>query len=279
MKSQISRAALNMLNMTEYLVMSMRIYQHNVIQRLEDIFGPPAGGGDGGAGGPDWNLVQESYIGILETSATEVRRLDQVHRFNKVKLAEGRRHRKGLVGQLKTRHRDLRKSISGTYGDPALALVGLDAPPENRYLAIREQQLEILQRMRNPELSSRLPAPRGGQAGLDLTGLATAIEAEILDLEAAMEAIKRMRTQVDESKVIRDETLKQHYRRYLNIARIMEGNLRLAGLDELVERFRAPGPPKRKSSTSPAGGNTGGDPSGDQEDASETSEKAPPATG
>ncbi len=279
MKSQISRAALHSMDLTEYLIMSMRIYKPNVSIGLTGIFGPPAGDGTGdgtgdGVPAPDWDQVQESYIGLLETSAKEVRRLDQVHRLNKVKLSEGRYQRARLVDELRIRHRDLRKSFSGTYGEDALPLVGLDAPPEDRYLAVREQQLETLERMRDPELSSRLPATRAGQAAFDLTALADAIETEILELEAAMEAIQRMRTQVDESKVVKDETLKQHRRHYVHVARIMESYFHLAGLDELIERFRAPDRPKRRSK-SEGPDEAHGDPSGDREGVSEDSEEAP----
>ena len=243
MKSQTSKAALKSLDRTEFLVMSMRTHQPNVSARLTEAFERIGGAG---APAPDWDLVQESHAALLEASATEVRRTDQVYRLTRVKLSEMRRDRRELVGKLKTRHRDLRKSFNGTYGEDALPFVGLDAAPERRFVAFREQQLEVLERMRDPELAARLPAPRAGQAAPDLLALADAIQAEILELEAAMAAIKGMRKQVDESLVVKRETLREHRRLYVNVARILEGYYRTAGLDELAERVRSPAQPRRR---------------------------------
>ncbi len=245
MKSQTSKAALHSLDLTEFLVTSTRTQKPRVSAKLAEIFRPPEGGE--GAPAPDWDLVQESHAVRLETSAADVRRTDKVHRVNKVKLSDERRKRRKLVGKLTTRHRDLRSSFAGTYGKESLPLVGLDATPERRFVAVREQQLEFLERMRNPDLASRLPEPRGGQAPLDLTALADALEAEIFELEQSMVAIKRMRKQVDESQALKKEALKQHRRLYVHIARIQESYYRLAGLDELADRIRSPELPRRRS--------------------------------
>ncbi len=267
MKSQTSKAALKSLDLTEFLVMSARTQKPTVSSRLAAIFLPASPDGEG-ASVPDWDLVQESHAVLLETSAGKVRHTDQVHRHNKVKLSEARRSRRKLVWKLKIRHRDLRSSFTGTYGKDALPLVGLDAPPELRFVAIREQQLEVLERMRNPELAARLPEPRAGQKALDLTELADAIEAEIRELEAATEAIRRLRKQVDESLVVKEEVLAQHRRLYLNVARILAGYYRLAGLDELADRIRSPERPRRRQEASD-------EPSGDSAEASGDSEQAP----
>ncbi|MCP5110492.1 MAG: hypothetical protein GY953_06615, partial [bacterium] len=116
MKSQTSKAALNSLDLTEFLVTSTRTQKPRVTVQLTQVF-PQAPAGEGErAPAPDWDLVQESHAVLLETSAAEVRRTDKVHRLNKVKLSESRRGRNVLVGALKTRHRDLRSSFGGTYG-------------------------------------------------------------------------------------------------------------------------------------------------------------------
>ena len=248
MSSQTSKAALHSLDRTEFLVMSTRIQKPSVSGELAEIFRPVLPQGEGESPRmPDWDALQETHALLLETSAAEVRRTDQAHRLNKVRLSELRRGRRLLVAALKTRHRDLRSSFSGTYGKEALPLVGLDAPPERRFVAVREQQLEVLERMRDPQLTSQLPAPRSGQAALDLTAIAGAMEAEILELEAAVAAIQRMRKRVDAALVVKRETLRQHRRLYVNVARIQESYYRLAGLDELADRIRSPELPRRKA--------------------------------
>ena len=285
MNSQTSKAALKSLDLTEFLVMSTRTQKPNVSARLTQVFHPAVSRAEGeGVSAPDWDQVQESHAGLLESSAAEVRRTDKVHRLNKVKLSEMRRRRTTLVGALKTRHRDLRSSFSGTYGREALPLVGLDAPPERRFVAIREQQLEVLERLRDPDLVSRLPEPRAGQAALDLAALADAIEAEILELEEAMEAIQRMQKQVDESLVVKRETLKQHRRLYVNVARIQESYYRLAGLDDLAERIRSPElprrrPPEQSAAEEGESGEASGGSSGDSREDSEGSEEVPASPG
>ncbi len=283
MNSQTSKAALKSLDLTEFLVMSTRIQKPSVSGELVQVFRPVIPEGESaGIPMPDWDGLQESHALILEASATEVRRADQAHRINKVTMTERRRKRRKLVGNLKTRHRDLRSSFSGTYGKEALALVGLDAPPERRFVAVREQQLEILERLRDGELASQLPEPRSGQAPLDLAAIADSMEAEILELEEIMEAIKRMQKRVDAALVAKRETLRRHRRLYLNVARIQESYYRLAGLDELADRIRSPKLPRRK----PAGDEGQGDGTSaegaadtqEEQEESEETPDSPPAT-
>ncbi len=246
MSSQTSKTALYSLDRTEFLVSSIRTHQPNASPRLAEVYATTGGGA--GVPAPDWDLLQESHAALLEASAAEVRRTDQVYRVKKVKLSDLRRARRVLVKTLKQEHRDVRNSFTGTYGKESLALVGLDAPPERRFVAFREQQLETLERMRDPELAAMLPAPRAGQAALDLPALAEALEAEIGQLEASSAAIKGMGKQVDESMVVQKETLKQHRRHYVNVARVMEGYYRMAGLDDLADRIRSPELPRRRKS-------------------------------
>jgi len=266
MASQISRAALKLLEKTEFLVTSMRNLKTTAIVELGVIFHeilstvpgevPPA---------PDWDALQEGNLAMLEASAEEVRRTDRAYRRDRVRDRQLRRDRRDHVRRLKQGHRDLRQSFTGTYGDQALPLVGLDAPLDRRFLAVREQMLEVVERMLDADLAGKLPAPRAGQSAIDLVTLAGARQGEIQQLEVTMEAIKGMRKRLDASIVARDEAQDRHRRIYANVARVQEGLYRLAGLDDLADRIRVtePSPRQKKEEASQE------DPAGEQNNTQE----------
>ncbi len=247
MASQMSKAALKLLGKTEFLVTSIKnlkttagiqlgVIFHEILSTVEGE--PPHE--------PDWNVVQDCNLVLLEASGAEVRRTDRAYRRDRVRDRQLRRDRRDHVGQLKEGHRDLRQSFSGTYGDQALPLVGLDAPLDRRFLAIREQMQEVVERMLDPELAGKLPDPRAGQAAIDLEALVGARQGELEELEVTMEAIKGMRKRLDASIVTRDEAQSRHRRVYANVARVQEGLYRLAGLDDLADRIRVTEPSPRQ---------------------------------
>jgi hypothetical protein len=245
MASQTSEEALQRVDKSEFVVMSTRTQNANVSGALSSLFGgvPPQEGQP--ALVTDWQGVQESHAALLVHWTGEVRRADEAHRVNLVKTSQLRRKRKETVKGLKQQHRDLRKSFTGTYGPEALPLVGLDAQPALRFVAVREQLREVVTRMRNPELALQLPTPRAGQQPLDLVRLADALETHILAFEALDEEIRRMRKVVDESLAEKRRVLKAHRRIYVNVVGIQERYYRLVGLDDLADRIRSADPPRR----------------------------------
>ncbi len=247
MKSQISRAALKLLEMTEFLVTSVRNLKSTAVAHLGEVFQDLLAGA-GAPPAPDWSAVQDFNLALLTASAAEVQRTDRDHRHNRVRDRQLRRQRRHLVRVLKAGYRDLRQSFTGTYGEDALPLVGLDAPAEKRYLAVREQMREVIARMLDSELAARLPATRAGQAPIDLEALAGARQGEVEELEVTMEAIQESGKQLDASIVTRNEARRRHRRIYANVFRVQEGLYRLAGLDDLADRIRftVPSPPTKQ---------------------------------
>ncbi len=247
MASQISRAALKLLEKTEFLVTSMRNLKTVAIVQLGVIYHEILSGVDGEPPAePDWSLLHDGNLALLEASAAEVRSTDRAYRRDRVRDRQLRRNRRQHVRRLKEAHRDLRQSFTGTYGVEALPLVGLDAELARRFVAIREQMQEVVERMLDSELAAKLPSPRAGQSAIDLETLAAARQGEIEDLEATMEAIKGMRKRLDASIVGRDEARRRHRRIYANVARVQEGLYRLAGLDDLADRIRVTEPAPRQ---------------------------------
>ena len=252
MSSLTTRETLQMFEKTEFAITSTTTQKATVTAELTEALGGDLTAPDGTTVAmPDWDAVQTYHAALLERSAEEVRKADQDHRLNRVNVSQVRQKRRQLAGGLKRRHRDLRKSFTGTYGEEALPLVGLDAPPAKAFLAIREQQLETVERMRDPELASQLPEPRSGQEALNLVTLADRAEKGVRDFEAAGEEIQRMRKVLDESLIARKEAQKRHRRLYLNVVRIQEGYYRLAGLDELADRIRGGGRKKSPGAEPP----------------------------
>lgn len=239
MGSQTTVATLRSLDLGEYVITSTRTQKPEVSGELGHLFLKVVPDDrQSEVTVPDWDQIQEANASLLECSLANVRDKDQAHRLNQVTWDQMRADRKTLIDDLRDQHRGLRLIVTGTYGADALPLVGLDAPPEVRMVAVREQALELLERLREPRLAAQLPAPRTGVAPLDLEAIADGIETKIRELETLLAEMKRMRTTLDASLVARRHALQHHNQIYLNVARVQEAYYRLAGLDELAKRIR-----------------------------------------
>ncbi len=247
--SQMSNPALKSLDLAEFVVTSTRTQKPTVSAGLNQLFYPdPPQAVDGGASEVlDFDHIQDANADLLEKWSWEVRRTDQEHRHNLVRAKELRRQRKEVGGELREWHRGLRKSVEGTYGDDALPIVGLDAPPARRHVAVREQLSEVVERMRDQETPSRLPAAKAGLKPLDLKSIADALEIELRRFAEILKALKQRRKMATESRIARKNALKTHRRVYVNVAHIQEGYYRLVGLDDLADRIRTAGPPRRSA--------------------------------
>ncbi len=244
-----NRTVLKQLEKTEFLVVSGKTQKPTVNDRLAKLELGTAGDGSGGAlPAPDWNQLQEWGIAALENSAAEIKRTDRDHRKVRVRLSDARRDRDRKVERIAGGHRALRQSFTGTYGEPSLPLVGLDALPARRLVAVREQMREVVGRMRDPQLAAGLPEPLAGQKPIELETVADAREGEIGDLEVQMGEVDALRKQTDEALIVREEALARNRRVYSNVGRLLEGVYRLAGLDELADRIRATTRAPRKKS-------------------------------
>ncbi len=239
MSSQTSEAALRAFDQAEFVIVSTRTHKSFTSAKLNQLFREAPTVDGEGLVIPDWDQVQDCNADLLEGENAVLRRADQAHRVNLVKSSQLRRERRQRIDDLKTWHRDLRKTFEGTYGDKALPLVGLDAPPTTRFRAFQEQVVEVVERMRDPELASRLPPPRSGQKPVDLESVAQALADQIAELDKGMKAIKQMRKRLDKSLIAKREALKHHRRIYVNVAHVQEGYYRMVGLDALADRIRA----------------------------------------
>ena len=239
MASQTSQAALYSLDQADFLIDSTRTHKSFVSAKLDPLFRvTPLGDGGEGVSTPDWDQVQDSNANLLEAKSAELRRADQAHRVNLVKSSQLRRERRQRITDLKNWHRDLRKTFEGTYGADALPLVGLDAPPKIRFRAFQEQVMEVVERMRDPDLARRLPPPRAGQKPVDLESVAQALEDQLDELDKGMKAIRRLAKRLHKTLLTKKEALKEHHRIYASVANIQKAYYRMVGLDELADRIR-----------------------------------------
>ncbi len=275
MPSQRNKTTLRQLEKTDFLVVSAKTQKPTVNAELEKL-GPEIVGGSGEAPpAPDWNNLQEWGITALKSSAEEVRGTDRDLQNSRVRLSQARLDRREKLGRVSAGHRSLRKSFTGTYGGESLPLVGLDAVPAKAMVPAREQMRTVVGRMRDPELSGRLPEPKAGQKPIELEELAQARDLEITDLEDQMGEVDELRKQTDEALVVRDAALAKNRRVYANVGRMLEGVYRLAGLDELADRIRATVRSARKKVEEDSAKPEESKPESDQEvEETETSETA-----
>ncbi len=245
--SQTSKAALRALGQTEWLTTSTLIQKPRVNAELDELFRSTEPPGAGPATVPDWNQLQDGNVELLQRSADKLRHADQAHRKNIAELRKLRNRRRNIVGGFRKRYRGERMSFEGTYGEAALVEVGLDAPPVYTYLAMREQMLEFLERLRAPETAAKLGQPQPGRSAIELEPLADAVGGEIEAYKALMTEIREQRKRADETLIAKRQAIKENRRTIVNVARVQEGLYRLAGLDELADRIRAATPRRRKA--------------------------------
>ncbi|MEE8525437.1 MAG: hypothetical protein V3T72_15985 [Thermoanaerobaculia bacterium] len=231
----MTKRTLEALERTDFVVTSIRTQKPTVTAELTRTFGDdlPEGGLM-----PDWDGLQETHAARLAGSARAIRGTEQHHRRNAAEMSGYRKQRHAIVNRLLRGYRDLRNSVEGTYPEEALTVIGLEEQPIRRFVAVREQMPEVLERLRDPELQSRMPEPLAGHQALDFDHFAGAMAADIELLEGSMETIRQMQKILDESLLAKREALKDNRRTYLYLARIQEGYYRLAGLDDLADRIR-----------------------------------------
>lgn len=245
MSSQMPKVAVRSLDKSEFVVASTMTAKSSVTAKLTEVYSPPQSLEGEGPPTPDFDAAQEANAALLRRSGSELRSKQQVYGALRVQVKKAFAQRNEQFNEVRRVHRDSRKSVAGTHGEEALLLVGLEAPPANTPSAEREQALEAVVRMRNPELAARLPEERAGQEPLDFERLANAFEAAVSKLDEAMAALKNAIKLADQALLARNEALAFHVRVYVNVTRIQEAYFRLAGFDDLAERIRAAEPSRR----------------------------------
>lgn len=250
MASQATQETLTSLDRAEFLGTSTRRQQSLVTPKLDQVYGtlPPRAEGEPPRA-LDFDAHQEANAELLDEATRTARATAHAYRQAKVKLTKLRKDRNEQGKGLRQHHRNLRKSFDGTYGPNALPLVGLDAPPVQAFTALREQNLDVVDRMRTPDLASRLGDPLAGQEALKLDKLANGLEKAVQSFEKVTNDITDMIKIRDEALVAKKEAQKYQLRVLANVARIQEGYYRLAGLDDLADRIRVTIP---KRSTKPS---------------------------
>ena len=245
MSSQMPKSAVKSLDKSEFVVASTMTAKSSVTAKLTEVYASPQSLEGEGPPTPDFDAAQEANSALLRRSGSELRGKQRVYGAHRVQVTKAYAQRNEQFKEVKRVHRDSRKSVAGTYGEEALLLVGLEAAPASTPSAEREQALEAVGRMRNPELAARLPEERVGQEPLDFERLANAFEAAVKKLDEAMAALNHAIKLADQALLARNEALAFHLRVYVNVTRIQDAYFRLAGFDDLADRIRAAEPSRR----------------------------------
>lgn len=250
MPSETSKTALRLLHKTEHLATSLRSHRDTLLTALAGLPEVRDPAGDP-VPPPDWSHTLDWCLASLESSAAEIRATDQAYREILVRRTLLQDERTASRARLHDGHRALRETFIGTYGRPSLPLVGLDDLPARGTLAAREQLREVVSRLRDPDLTGRLPAPLAGQKPIQLEKLANARQLELDRYATTVENLIATRHRTLESRSARNQARADNRRLYSNVARIAEGALRLAGLGDLADELRVTNPASRKGSGSP----------------------------
>lgn len=244
------------LDKAEYLVTSTRTQKAAVSPRLAETFSVVTPAGDEPT---DWDKMQDRKADLLDHHRKVTRDASNVHRSAKVKVKQIRRRRNRTANGLRLYYRGLKTNFEATYEIDVAELVGLDAPPERKPFAFREQLIDVVERVRDPSLVDKLGSSREGSALLDLEALGLDLEGRVGVLDAVLAELTEAEKVRDEALVVRNEARRQLRRVTVNIARIQEGYYRLVGLDDLADRLRLsirarPSRPEGPGSEPPDGG-------------------------
>lgn len=256
MSSLSTQGTLLGLDKAEYLETSTRTQKAAVSPRLAETFSVVTPAGEEPT---DWDKMQDLKADLLDHQRKVTRDAGNFHRSAKVKVKQIRRRRNRTANGLRLHYRGLKTNFEATYEIGVAELVGLDAPPERKPLAFREQLFDVVERMRDPSLVAKLGSPREGSSPLDLDALALDLEERVGTFDTVLAELTEAEKVRDEALVARNEARDQLRRVTVNIARIQEGYYRLVGLDDLADRLRLsirarPSRPEEPGSEPPDGG-------------------------
>lgn len=146
------------------------------------------------------------------------------------------RHRNRVAGELRVLMVAGRGLSAHLFGDDKLAEIGFARRVEEAAEALLEQAVTVVDTVRGSGFVA--PKPRLRTFTADLRDLATDLEPALGRVRGALEDLEAARCDVRLALHDRNEALEAFNRDFLHIARIVEGLLRRAGLDDLAERVR-----------------------------------------
>ncbi len=233
MSTKSSQAALDAQATAEFFAASKRTYKVPTTEGLVETFGGLLKENETPY---DWGFYQDLQIRLLDDGVEGVDNADRVRRDA---VAGRKKARADVRTQVKTGRKVLDSvttRISAYYGPEAVAAVGLDTPMAKKGLGLLQQLRHVRTRVRSalPELAQPLP----GFEALDFEALARELDDPIAKLSAAIDVLNNAIKLADQALSRKKEALKELKRRNVNVARLMEAQYRLVGLDEAAERLR-----------------------------------------
>ncbi len=133
----------------------------------------------------------------------------------------------------------LRRAFTGFYRDEMLAEVGFARRTPQQPRELLEQATHLAVRLADPDLE--LTGSRFDDVELEVPKLAQKLAAPVDQLKLASDELAREERQTEALKLVKDEALAEHNKRFVWIARTVESFCRLAGLDEVAKRVRPSG--------------------------------------
>jgi hypothetical protein len=125
---------------------------------------------------------------------------------------------------------------SHLFGSDKLEAIGFARRIEEDSEALLEQAVAVVGAVGDPGFAA--PAPRLKGLGVDLRDLAVDLAPAIEKLRAALDAVQAARCDTTLALCDRNVALEAFNRDFLHVARIVEGLLRRADLDDLADRVR-----------------------------------------
>lgn len=180
-------------------------------------------------------FVAELRLGLERRRDALTRTERQLRRRERLRSRRVR-HRNRAAKELRVLMVAGRGLSSHLFGDDKLAEIGFAQRVEEAAEALLEQAVAVVDTLRDPAFVA--PKPLLRTFAPDLRDLATDLEPAIGKVRGALEDLEAARCDVRLALHDRNEALEAFNRDFLHVARIVEGLLRRAGLDDLADRVR-----------------------------------------
>ncbi len=172
----------------------------------------------------------------LNRLTTELRQAERRNRKQKAREAKARGRRDADVKEVNAKVGRVRRTFSGVYDDDQMAEIGLARRNARDSEVLLEQAVTLATNLEQPDLE--LTEAKLGGIDVHASAMAQDIKPSADKLQQSLSELRREERQTEATLIAKNEAMEEFNHGFLWIARSVESQLQLAGLDEQAARVR-----------------------------------------
>lgn len=214
---------------------ALQTHGNQVVQTLTERLAPLVEEGETAA---DLSPVLTLLHRLLSRQRQNLVDMDEAHLAELATGQERRRRRDLATAELITQVIETRRLLEGTFGrEDAVRITGLAGRTDRTPLEVLRQAERLVGRLTAPDLE--LPADLHGGIQFDPLAVADELRPPLQALRTALDELDRDRREREVTLVAKTRTLAEFDSTLAPTSLVVEGLLRLAGLEEYADRLRA----------------------------------------